>query len=160
PTQRRLAEQGLKAIAPTLKSGELDLGVALRGPNERGLFTVVAGVKVVEGQALDRAVRDIYEVLPESEKGKITLDAAKAGGHPVHRLNTDLPLDPNARRMFGDGPAYVGIRPDALVLALGPEAERAVGEALAARPRPAPLARAEATVGRLAQAAPPDSPER
>lgn len=160
PNQRQLAEQALKALAPTLKSGELDAGLALRGPDSEGLFTLVVGARLVEGQRLDKVLRDVVAVLPEQDRAKVTLDAAKAGGHPIHRLDVGAQLDADVRRLFGEGGLFLGIRPDALVLALGPGGEKAVREVLTAEPQAAAPARASATISRLVKAVPPSNPSR
>jgi hypothetical protein len=160
PNQRRLAEQVLKALAPTLKAGEFDFGVSLRGPDKKGLFTAVTGLKVKEGKALEQVLRDVATTLPEAEKARIKFDVARAGGHAVHRVDGTDHLDADARRLFGESPVYVGFRPDAVVLAIGPDAEAAVKEALTAQAGPAVLAKAEASLPRLAQANKPDDPTR
>src|SRR5262249_10618608 len=141
----------LKVMAPTLKSGELDLAVAIKGPT-KGVYTLVGGFKVKDGNAIEQAAREVIKVLPESDRSKIKLDAATAGGVKIHQLDVRKDTDARTRRAFGDNPAFVAFRDDALFLAFGVDGLSALKEALAAKPQVAPQLRFEVDVARLAPA--------
>jgi hypothetical protein len=144
--KRAEAAKLLKALTPSLKSGELDLAFRLLGPDKDEHFTVVAAVKLTEGEAFDKAVRNLVKILPEADRAKISLDAETIGEVKVHRLNGQKDYDEKARKLFGESPAYVAIRDDALFLAAGPEGLTALKEVLATKPQPAPQIQLDVSV--------------
>src|SRR5262249_57190736 len=107
---RRQVERLLKALLPSLQAGELDAGVAVRGP-KGGQFPVVGGVKLKEGAALGQTLRDLakeaLQGAPEAVRSKVHLDVAKVGGATVHRLDVQDQFDAKARKVFGDNPLFV-----------------------------------------------------
>src|SRR5262249_50818898 len=116
--RRRQAEAFLKALTPTLKSGEIDAAVSLRGP-QNDHYGVIIGVKLKEGDRLDQTLRDLLRDLPPNDRAKIKFDAETAGGVKVHRIDVQQSLDAKARQAVGDNPLYVAFRPDAVFVALG-----------------------------------------
>src|SRR5207253_255940 len=60
-TKRDLGAKFFKVIAPTLNSGELDLGMNLRGPNANGLYAGVFALKVKDGKSLEKAIKDLVK---------------------------------------------------------------------------------------------------
>ena len=77
--KREQAATLLKALAPTFKSGEVDLAFSLRGPSKDNHYAVVLGLKLEDGQAIDKAVRNFLQTLPENNKAAIKVDAESAG---------------------------------------------------------------------------------
>jgi hypothetical protein len=148
--KRTQAEHLLKAIAPTLKAGELDAAVVLTGPTAKQHYTVVAAFKVRDGQQLDQAVRDLLKQLPESERAKISLDAETAGDLKIHRVNAQKDMDEEARRVFGNHPFYVAARNDAVFIAGGAEGLSALRQAATAPAQAAPPLELAFSMSRLA----------
>ncbi len=154
-------EQGwklFKALAPTLKSGELDVAVDLRGPVGNGLFTMVGALKLTDGAAVEKALRDAVAAMPAEQRKMIALDADKAGEVAIHRLTLPKGEDDGYRKAFGDGPPYVAVRADAAFVALGDGALDALKEALKAQPMTAAPLRFEASLAHLAKTMAKDQP--
>jgi hypothetical protein len=139
-----------KALSPTLKAGELDAAVSVRGPKENKHYTVVAGVKLKEGKAVEETFRDLLKDVPRAERDKIKLDAETTGSAKIHRLDVQEAYDADARQRLGDNPVYVAFRPDAAFLALGEGGLSALKEALASKPADAQPLLIEISVARLA----------
>jgi hypothetical protein len=158
--KREQAEKALKALMPTLKSGELDAGLSLRGPAGAGkTYTAVAGIKVKDGEQLDKTFRQLVEGLPADKKKDVHLDAAKVGDVSVHRIDVSGDLDANSKKAFGEhAAAYLAFRPDGAVIALGTDAMGALKEALAAQPEAGPPLLMDANVKRLAPLMEKDNP--
>jgi hypothetical protein len=148
-----LAAGMLKALAPSLKSGELDAVVSLQPPTpDTGKpHTLLLGVKLKDGPSVDRAVRDLVKDLPPADRDRIRLDADKVKV-PVHHVDVQKELGAGGKKAFGDGPARVAIRGDAVFVALGAESLPTLKEAMAAAPQAGPQAFFEAHLARLAPA--------
>jgi hypothetical protein len=133
--KREQGEMLLKAFLPTFKAGELDLGMVIRGPSKDKTYTVVGGIKVKDGEGIDKAVREVIAGLPEEKRKDVHLDAARAGSVAIHRVDVSDP-DAKTRDAFGPNAAgYFAVRPDALVFAVGSDALAAVKEAIALEPK-------------------------
>jgi hypothetical protein len=147
--KRTEAAKVLKALTPSFKSGELDLAFRLLGPDKDEHFTLVAAVKLKEGDEFNKAVRNLVKILPEADRAKIALDAETAGEVKIHRIDAQKDYDEKARKLFGQSPAYMAIREDAFLLAAGPEGLSALKDALAAKPQPAPQLLLDVSVTRV-----------
>ena len=117
-TNAAAAEKLYKVFEPTLKSGELDMGINLRGPSAKGLYAMVMALKVKDGAAIDKTLKDLIPTLPEKDRANITLDFAKVGNVSIHKVEGGE-LDEKAKEAFGDGPVYFAIRDDAVMVSLG-----------------------------------------
>ncbi len=146
--QRDIVEAILKAVKPTVKAGELDGGFDLRGPNDAGIYTAVAGVKVKNGEDIDKALHKIVADLPPEARDLIKLDFDKVDKVTIHRVaahgqvNRDIPL--------GDNPVFVAVRDDAVLLAAGDKGLEALKEALTTTAKASPVAQVELSLARLA----------
>jgi hypothetical protein len=138
------------ALKPTLKAGELDAAVELRGPSSDKLYTAIVGVKIEEGDALEKLGRKVIAGLPESEKKKIKLDVAKTGDVAIHQLDISGILDAEAKALFSDKPAYVAFRKDAVLIAVGADGLNAIKEAVALKPQKGKAISFEMSLARLA----------
>lgn len=143
-------EKLAKAIVPTLKSGNIDAGLSVNGPNADGKYTAVAGLKVKDGGAIEKTVKEILVQLPPDVGDKIKLDSAKAGSVNIHRVEEDKNADPEAKKVLGDLGFYVAIRSDALIAATGAGSLDAIKEGVASDPKPALLLQIDLAVARLA----------
>jgi hypothetical protein len=148
--QRPLAKQALEALAPTLKAGDVSIGVSLRGPSKDDQFGALIAVKVREGSKLEASFREAVKGAKEADRAKLTLDAAKAGTVSLHKIDVGQDADADFKKRFGTGPAYLAFRDDAVVLAFGPEAESLAKEGASAPAKAAPLLAVRASAARLA----------
>jgi hypothetical protein len=130
-TSRRLGENLLTSVVPTLKSGEVDLAFDLRGPGKKGKYTLVGAGAVKDGKEIEKSLRDIVKSLPEDARERVKLDIASEGGAAIHSLDVFKDSrDEEGPHVFGRGPAYVAIRDDALFVALGEDGLSAIKAAL------------------------------
>ena len=83
-SKREAAAALLKALRPTFKNAELDVAADLRGPNDSGLYTAVAGIKVKDGSTIDQTFRRLVGDLPAEHARLSAFDVEKvgAGRHP------------------------------------------------------------------------------
>src|SRR5262249_36333993 len=148
-TERELRDRFFKALAPTLREGTLDVAGDLRGPSQDKLYTGVLAVRLKDGADLEKAIRASVDKLPAEARAKVTLDADKAGGVAVHRLNVEKDYDAKTRQNFGENPIYFAVRDDALFVVLGHKGADAVKGAVGARPKAGPVARVEMSLARM-----------
>src|SRR5262249_51957529 len=151
-TKRAAAEKLAKAIEPTLKAAELDAALDIRGPSAQDLYTVAAGLKVKDGAAIEKALRELVKDLPAEQKALVKLDAEQLGSVKIHRLDVQMFYDDEAKKSFGNNPAYVAIRENAVFVGLGENGLKAVKDALGAAPRVAAPLKLEVSMARLARA--------
>jgi hypothetical protein len=149
---RALHERLFKALAPTVKAGDLDLINRLFGPNMDNHYTSLNGVKVVEGKEIEEALRAIAAVLPPQAKEHIKFDAETVGDAKVHRLDFQAQYDPAVKQLIGSHPIYVAIRPNMVLIGAGPDGLKVIKEALAAQPAPGPMFQFDMAMGRFAPA--------
>jgi hypothetical protein len=146
--KRAASEKMYKAFAPTIKSGEYDLGVNLRGPTSKGQYTLVMAMKVKDGAGIEKTLKDLIPTLPEKDRKNITLDFAKAGNVSIHKVEGNE-LDEKAKEAFGDGPAFFALRDDAIMVALGDGALEALKDALSGKAAPSKALQIELSANRL-----------
>jgi hypothetical protein len=148
--KRAQLELIFKALSPSLKAGELDAAVSVRGPTPGKRYAVVGGIKLKEAKAVDEAFRDLTKDVPRAERDKVKLDAETAAGVKIHRLDIQGSFDAEARQRLGDNPLYVAFRSDAAFLAVGDGGLGALKEALATKPARALPLQIEVSMARLA----------
>jgi hypothetical protein len=147
--KRELLAALLKAVKPTLKAGELDAGFDLRGPDASGVYTVVSGIKVKDGAAIDATLRKIIADLPKEQRDLIKVDFDKADKVAIHRITPDK-VDEDTKNLIGDNPFYLAVRDDAVLLAGGAKGLEALKGALTAAPKVGRVAQFEMSVARVA----------
>lgn len=134
PAKKRQAEALFKALAPTFKSGEGD-GALVMTPSGKH-FTLLAAVKIKDGDKLGKTIRDLaadaIKEMPPALQAKIKLDADSVGAVKIHKLEipTDNPAGPHIEKLTGDPTLYVAFRDDALLLGLGKDGLQAVKNAV------------------------------
>jgi hypothetical protein len=138
------------AFEPTIKAGQLDVAFDLRGPSADNLYTIVAGIKVEDGDVVEKLNRKVIANLPESEKKKIKLDVAKVGDVAIHQIDVSDSFDAEAKALFGDKPAYVAYRKDAILVALGADGLNAIKDTIGMKPAKGKAVSFEASFSRLA----------
>jgi hypothetical protein len=147
--KREQAEKILKVLGPTLKSGDLDVAIDVRGPGASKHYAVLAALKIKEGDGIDKLLRDVVKDVPPKDREVLKLDADTAAGLKIHQLDVHKHFDAEARRLLGDNPVYFAIRGDALFVAAGENGLAAIKEAAAASPKAAPPVWMEFAVSRL-----------
>jgi len=145
------AEPLLKALLPTVKAGELDVGVSLIGPNKDDKYTAIAGLKLVDGKKLEGVIKDaVKKELPPEVSGMIQLDAEKLDvGASVHVVKIADHLDADGQKVFGKSDMLVTFRDDLLVVAIGPDAKAALSKAVASKPADVGVVRAQVSLARI-----------
>jgi hypothetical protein len=150
--KRQAGEAIAKAIGPTVRAGEFDGTFDLRGPGPQGHFALLMGARVKDGLEIEKLVRASLKDLPEKDRDKFKLDAAKAGGVSIHRgLLDENDLDADAKKMLGDNrELYFAFRDDAVLLAAGEGALDALKAVAAAPPKAGPVFEMQLAMARLA----------
>lgn len=152
---KAIAQKLINVLMPTLKSGELDGAIDLRGPSAQKHYTLIAGIKVKDGEAVEKAVREVIKDLPENAREVIKLDAQKAGNVAIHEVKV---MDDKAREMFGDEPLRFAIRSNAVYVALGENGLSALKEAMNASPATGGMFQLNLALARLAPIMAKDQP--
>lgn len=128
--EREVLNTILIGVMPTLKAAELDTAIDLRGPNSKGIYTLIAGLKIKEGTTFERNFLKAAAHFPQL----ISLDADKVDQVHIHRINPDKKLKSGTRRMLGDNPIYLAFGENVLLLGAGEKGFDALKEALATTP--------------------------
>ncbi len=149
PAKRDIVAALLNAVKPTLKNGVLDAGFDLRGPGDNGIYTAVAGVKVKDGEDIDKTLRKVLADLPAEVRDLVKLDFDKVDRAVIHRV-TPQNQDKEVRQILGDNPVYLAVRDDAVLLGLGDKGLEALKDVLASAARPSRLVEIDLAVSRLA----------
>jgi hypothetical protein len=139
----------LEALRPTLQNAELDVAADLRGPNESGLYTAVAGIKVKDGAAIDKTFRRIVGDLPADQRKGVVFDVEKVGSVGIHRVQPEK-NDENSKQLFGENPVYFAVREDAMLIGLGEKGLGALKEALAVEPKASKVMEIQMSMSKLA----------
>ncbi|MFO0821622.1 MAG: hypothetical protein U0792_00515 [Gemmataceae bacterium] len=137
--QRPIVERILKTIAPTLKAGELDVAVALNGPDTKGRHTLLAAAGVKKGKDIETLVKDLVKDFGPflGDAVKFEFDVATIGAFKLHTITIrDLPDD--LQRIFGTNKIWLATSEDHIALSI--EADGAALKAgLKATPATAPM---------------------
>jgi hypothetical protein len=148
--QKEELRKVFRAIAPSFESGIVDAAITVRGPGSKhysGLF----GIKVKDGKKIEEQLKKSIAALSEDKRKLVKFDAEQVGNIFVHSIK-DESTDASFEKIFGENVMFFGFRDDAVVLAFGEGAAKAVGEALAAlSPQPAPAIQIDVTGGKLKQ---------
>ena len=148
--KKKAGKKFLDALAPTLKTGELDAGFRLVGPKAGNLYTLSAGIKVKDGGKLLVAFREMAKTFPKTEQAIIQFDAEKAGPVAIHRIDGKNYYEEDVKRTLGDSPLYFAFTEDAVLLTGGPGALAALKELISAESAPAPIFQLEMSLSKLA----------
>ncbi len=150
-TKRALTNKFFKLIEPTLKKGEVDVAGSLRGPNTSGLFAGVGVLKVKDGLALEKAIKDLLKDAPEEDKKEITLDFDKVKDVNIHKVNPGKDYSEEAKAKFGNNPVFVAFRDDAVFVSLGEGALGAIKDAISADPKTTKMVEFDLSMARFAK---------
>jgi len=157
PLTRTVSRLVYDMLAAAVSAGGIDAALAVDTSGvtkERPLPSLTAGVRVKDGAALERQVKQAFAAGGTALAGvKTTFDAGKAGPANLHRISVEVPDESLAARFGKSVDLTLAVSPSyALVLAGGDVAARAEA-ALAASGRPianaAPIASLEAAAAPL-----------
>ncbi|MFO0849122.1 MAG: hypothetical protein U0871_11305 [Gemmataceae bacterium] len=111
--ERQGAKLVLEALAPTLKSGDYELGGALA--DRGGKADLVLAAKVAEGKKIETTLKQFAPFAPE-EKAKFAFDQKTVNGLTLHTVTVgDKELD----KVFGTRTVWLGTGETRLVAGLG-----------------------------------------
>jgi hypothetical protein len=145
-------EELFKGQERTLKSGDFDLLVVVRGPDKDGHYNAILAMSFEDPTAVEKAFRKYIETDgPPEAIGTLKWDADKEGSVSIHTFKVNMEL-PATVKMFGDEQmlAFAG-SPKALFAAIGPNPVATLKEAIKAKPAPAPAIAALVNPARLAK---------
>src|SRR5262249_12135449 len=74
PLSKTATAKVVTALLPTLRAGEADAAVVLRGPRD-GRYTLVAGLRLSEAREVESAAREAVQGLPQEWRGLVKPDA-------------------------------------------------------------------------------------
>ena len=157
PLTRTVSRLVYDLLSAAISAGGIDAALAVDtsgATKERPVPNVTAGVRVKDGAALERQVKQAFAAGGAALAGvKTTFDAGKAGPATLHTISIAVPDESLTARLGETIDLTLAVAPDyAIVLAGGDVAARAEA-ALAASGRPianaAPIAALEAAAGPL-----------
>ena len=149
-THKQLADKLARVLAPSVKAGEVDAAIDLRGPSANKHYTLVGGIKLKNGEEIEKTLKELVSNLPQQVRDMIKLDAVKTSGVNIHRLEFDHFMDDNAREVLGNGAVFVAVRSNAIYFAGGENGLDAIKAALAAKPGAAALFQLDMSLAQLA----------
>jgi len=138
PPATATLEELVKGIARTLRSGELDFGAGIAGPDKDSHYRVQLGLSFDNPAALEKELRGLYKNAPPAVKTLLKLDAAKIGDLNVHVARLGPALPPEAQRVFGDEAELAfTFAPKGIYVVFGTDPLTTLKAAIATQPQPA-----------------------
>jgi hypothetical protein len=149
-THKQIAEKLLHVLAPSIKAGEIDAAVDVRGPSPKKHYTLVGGIKLKNGAEVEKTLKEIITGLPDQVRDMVKFDADKAGETAIHKVDFEHFMDDNARSIFGNGDLYVALRANAIYFGVGENGLDAIKGALNAKPGATPVLQWNLSLAKLA----------
>ncbi|MFM7538951.1 MAG: hypothetical protein ACKO9Z_04750 [Planctomycetota bacterium] len=150
PQKQKVAKDMIAAVMPTLQSAVLDMGIALNPSKKEGIYNAAIGFRVAEGAKVETALRTaVKELFGEKAEGKVKLDFATYAGVKVHQFTGAD--DAKSREMLGDGPAYLAIRDDMVLVTAGPDALAMLKDMVSLKPEKGSMMKAELGLAAIAR---------
>jgi hypothetical protein len=144
-SEREVVKTLLEGIIPTIQAADLDSAIDLQGPSEKGVYTLLGGIKIKNAAKLEKSLRDTAARYPKL----IRLDAEKADEINIHRITPDKHLKANARRTLGENPVYVAFRDEVMLIGAGENGLSALKEGLTAAPAAGKVMELQMAMARL-----------
>lgn len=136
--EKPVAKMVLDALLPTLKSGDLQLGAAVVGPDAKGKFGAAAAVGTTGGKEIEKVAKTLAVAVPK-EAATITFDAGKVGDGQRHTIAIPaLALNPK----IGSDTVQLYTSDPLIALTLSSDAD-AVKAVVGAKPAKTPMLFAE-----------------
>jgi hypothetical protein len=128
----------LKSLKATIATGDMDLALALRGPNKDGFYNAVAAIHCQETGQLVKAVQEAVKGLGQAA-GYVKWDAGRVAGLSYHELDLASEAEDTAKGLFGPtgNKGYFAVGKNAIYAAYGPDGLALLKEAIEAKPGPA-----------------------
>ncbi len=140
PQFQAVIDETFKGLIRTVKDGEFDLALSLRGPDKDGLYTVVGAVAFEDPAALEKELRDLFKKeLPPMYRGIFNLDVAKVGKTNIHQAKIGGLLPLTVQKVFGEEASLTfAFAPNGIFVAFGPDAVNTLKTALEVKKAPSP----------------------
>ena len=144
PAAGAALDELFKGLSRTVKAGDFDVAGAIRGPDKKGLFTVIGAIAFEDALPLEKAFRAFVDAdSPPEFKKNLKWDAAKAGKVSIHTVK----LSDNGgswfaeiTKPFGESPTIAfAFAPNGIFIAVGPDAVDAIKDALVVKATPSPV---------------------
>lgn len=132
---REIVAELIPVLSPTLKMGELDLGVTIRKEAKGEHYTALAVVKINQGTTIEKTIKELFKKVPPGIQKELTLDADQVGSVMIHKFPPPKTTE-GFKQLYGTDPVYVAIRDGSLLVALGEEALPALKQSIGAQPGP------------------------
>jgi hypothetical protein len=140
PGAKATIDELFKGQARTMKAGEGDLALAVRGPDKDGYFSAVGAMSFEDPSALEKAFKKYMDDdNPLGDFGAFKWEADKEGKVAIHTFKVGVGLLPAEFTLFGENLTVAfAFAPKAIYVAVGPDPVKTVKEALKAKPAVAP----------------------
>jgi len=140
-TSHGAIDEAAKGLIRTVKDGEFDLTLALRGPDKEGRYTAVGAVAFEDPTALEAELRILYKnELPAMFKSFFNLDVAKVGKTNIHQVKLGGLLPQEVQKVFGDEASLTfALAPHGIFFAFGPDAIDTLKTALEVKKTQSPV---------------------
>jgi len=153
--EKAVMDEFLKGMVRTIKDSNLDLAVALRGPNKDGWFTLIGGLAFEDTAVLEKEIKAmVNKILPPAEEERMKWDVDKVGKVGIHtyHFTEDGILD--FTKLFGGEKCIVAFAfaPQGVIGVIGPDSVAVLKEVLAAKPVDAPAMEMTANPARIVKA--------
>ena len=129
-------EELMKGQVRTMKSGEFDFAMAVRGPDKNGHYTAVGAMSFEDPSALEKAFKKFMETDgPAENVGTFKWDADKAGKVSIHTFKLNGANLPPPVKVFGEETTLAfAFAPKGIYVAFGPDPIATIKDALNAKP--------------------------
>jgi hypothetical protein len=139
PVALREGKRVFGALQPTIDAGELDVGMVMRKHGDDPYASVVGGIKAPSGPELGKILRQKVDELPDKkDRDLYQWDADRVDDVSLHRMLLSGLDFPEFKHVFGDQPALLAFRKDAVLWSAGPHGRTALQKAIRAAPKAAP----------------------
>ncbi|AMV30438.1 hypothetical protein VT84_38955 [Gemmata sp. SH-PL17] len=139
---KALADEIFKGLIRTVKTGEVDIVGAVRGPNKDGDFSVVAAGAFEGTTALEKEFKAFVEKnAPENEQERFKWSADKAGAINIHTYKMAGGNFFDVTKPFGGDKCVIAFAfaPKGVFVAVGTDAVTVVKDALTVKAADAPV---------------------
>ena len=137
PFLKDIVEESITGMIRTVKSGTLDIGVTINGPDKDGHFVAAAAFSFDNAIPLEKAIKANFKDLPPPVSTYLKLDVDKIGEVNVHAIELPDEATQTTQQFFGDSKIYFAFGPKQIVVAVGNGSKDALKTALTAKPAPA-----------------------
>lgn len=145
PEAKELAKEAIDAALASLRTGDLDFGLATTKPRADGTVGFTAALKIAKGKDVEAVLRKAAAFAPADEAA-FTFDVAKAGDLTLHKVAIKGPGGAKFKALTGSDTVWFAIGDDLAVVSTD---EAAVKAAAAAKPGPVPAVATEVALASL-----------